>query len=481
MNGVGAVTRSEAEVNAVLEEFEHRHKLFGLTVERISLWRILRFEISLTMQNLGLTRPLASKREILTSIFSAAWQFIVAPRGFRYLGATMSSALRRFDERGWHDIYFDPVMDAIAGGEKMLYIDARGFEEHSKRAHRRPVFNDTSVVALSAVLGRLFPVRGYDDVFQALSKAVFDGLALSEFTADRIRRKYSVLIWRIRLYRLVLWRLRPGCVLIPNSGQFALFLAARALGIPFVEMQHGIFSENHPDSLPASVLNFDQSSMLLPDLLTVYGSWWGDRLRNTALGRLGRIREVGAFSIDTARAMRLRQFSSDGREPVVTLTSQGTGVERLADFLAEFLNLYPGPLRLNIRLHPSYEAGARHYDGRFSNDDRVKLWAGNSKPDTFEMIAMSDLHLSVSSACHYEALGIGTPTGVLALPGHELVLELVERQHAVLVDSPATLAAIVTHRSWTPVSEGVSDQFFRRGHVDNMWTLLAECGHDDIG
>ncbi|WIW44391.1 hypothetical protein ML401_23135 [Bradyrhizobium sp. 62B] len=469
--------RSEAEVTAVLEEFEQRHRVFELTIGGISLWRILRFEISFTMQNLGLSRPMASRREILASMFSAVRQLIVAPRGIQYLGATMSSALRTFDGRGWRDIYFDPIIDGIGGGGKMLYVDAPGFEQHARGAVRQPVFNDTSVVALSAVLGRIFGVRGHVDVFQKLSQTIINDLDLPEFTAERIRRKYSVLIWRSWLYRIVLRRLRPGCVMIPNSGQFALFLAARALGIPFVEMQHGIFSENHPDSLPAAALEFDQGAMLLPDFLTVYGSWWGDLLKDSALGRLGRIREVGASWIESARALRQRQFSTDPDRPVVTLTSQGTGVEQLADFVAAFLKLCPGPLQFNIRLHPGYEIGTSHYESRFSGDDRVKLWPGNSRPDTFEMIAMSDLHLSVSSACHYEALGIGTPTGVLALPGHELVLDLVRRNDAALVDNPSALATLIENRAWPTVSNRVSDQYFRRGHIENIRALLAECGN----
>ena len=95
------------------------------------------------------------------------------------------------------------------------------------------------------------------------------------------------------------------------------------------------------------------------------------------------------------------------------------------------------------------------------------------------MIAMSDLHLSVSSACHFEALGIGTPTGILALPGHELVLDLAERGDAVLIDSPAALAdagartvAGARYRTQT------SDHYFRRDHIENMRAVLAECSAD---
>lgn len=474
MMGATSVTRSEAEVASILGDFERRHDVFRLTVEGISLWRLLRFEISFTMQNLGLARPSTSPGEMIASFFAAIRQLVVAPRGLEYLGATMSSALRMFDGRGWHDIYFDPVIDEISGGAKMFYIDASGFGDNARRAFRQPVFNDTPVVALSAVLGRIFRAPGSSDVFPALSEWVVTDLGLVEFTPERIRRKYSVLKWRVRLYRLVLQRLRPRCVLVPNSGQFALFLAANSLKIPFVEMQHGIFSENHPDSLPAYGLDYDRKSMLLPDLLTVYGSYWADRLKDTALGRLGRIRAVGAPLIQSNRTLRQRRFAADPDKPILTLTSQGIGVEQVADFVAAFLKLYAGPLRFNIRLHPGYEAGASHYDGRFAHDDRVSLWRGNSKPDTFEMIAMSDLHLSISSACHFEALGIGTPTGILALPGHELVLDLAKSGDAILVDSPATLAALVENRSWGVVPSATSDRYFRGDHIGNMRAVLAE-------
>ena len=475
MMGVVSVTRSEAEVACILEEFERRNDVFRLTVDGLSLWRLLRFEISFTLQNLGLTRPSTSMGEIIASCFSAIRQFLVAPSGFDYLGATMNSALRMFDERGWHDIYFDPVMDRIAGGAKMLYADARGFEANARNAFRKPVFNDTSVIALSAMLGRIFRAGGNDATYRFLSDAIVRDLALAEFTPERIRRKYSVLKWRVRLYRLVLRRLRPRCVLVPNSGQFALFLAANSLGIPFVEMQHGIFSEKHPDSLSADALKYDRQSIMLPDLLTVYGAYWRERLDASALGRLGLIRTVGAPLIESNRALRQRRFTADPGRLVLTLTSQGIGAEQLADFVAAFLNLYKAPLQFNIRLHPGYEAIANHYGARFLKQPRVTLWRGNSKPDTFEMIAMSDLHLSISSACHFEALGIGTPTAILALPGHELVRDLATRGDAMLIDSPQALADLVGNRGWSVVRPETSNHYFHRDHIACMLALLAEC------
>jgi len=474
--GTPSATRSEAEVALILAEFERRRDAFGVTVEGISLWRILRFEISFIMQQLGLPRKSASRRELIASMFTLISQMASAPRGIEYLGATMNSALRIFDERGWRDVYFDAVIDRIAGGAKMLYADARGFRNNVRHAYRKPVFNDTAIVVLSAILGRLFPVRGDEAAFRLLAEWIAGDLSLADFTAARVRQKFSVLKWRAWLYRLVFRRLRPRCLLVPNSGQFALFVAANSLGIPFVEMQHGIFSESHADNLPASALDHDRRALLMPDLLTVYGDYWAHQLRDSALGRIGRIRPVGAPFVDSSRALRQSRFRADPARPVLTLTSQGgVSAERAVQFVEAFLKIYSGPLQLNVRLHPGYEGSSSPFDGRFFNDDRVVLWRGSAKPDTYEMIALSDLHLSIYSACHFEALGIGTPTAILALPGYELVLDLASRGDAILVDSPERLARLVGERGWGVVPPQTSDHYFRRDHIANLEAVLAEC------
>jgi hypothetical protein len=94
---------------------------------------------------------------------------------------------------------------------------------------------------------------------------------------------------------------------------------------------------------------------------------------------------------------------------------------------------------------------------------------------------MSDLHLSIYSACHFEALGIGTPTAILALPGHELVQELAARGDAILIDSPERLADLVTRRSWGTVTAQTSDRYFRRDHIAGVQAVLDECRAMRIG
>ena len=263
-------------------------------------------------------------------------------------------------------------------------------------------------------------------------------LSLADFTPERIRQKFSVLKWRTELYRLVFKRLRPKSLLVPNSGQFALFLAANDLGIPFVEMQHGIFSDSHPDNLPGYALDggaADAAAARSSD-----GLW--RLLGREAAGHCARPAWTNTPCWRTtdrllARAAAKPLCCGSGKAGADTDIA-GRPIGRSA---VEFVR---GPFSGSIRgrcgsmsgFTPATKRSAVHSTGISSQDDRVVLWRGNAKPDTYEMIALSDLHLSIFSACHFEALGIGTPTAILVLPGHELVLDLAARGDAILIESP---------------------------------------------
>ncbi|MBL0934395.1 MAG: hypothetical protein IBJ07_06565 [Rhizobiaceae bacterium] len=457
----------------MLAEVESRQDLFSIAVDGISLWRLLRFEVALQLQNLGLRRISMGRAALLKSLPRAAGQYLLAPRGFRYLGKTSNSGLRGLDERGYFDIYFDDLIDGLPGGAKLSSLDAGGYEANERGAYREPVFDDTAVIVASAVLGRIRAPREGARAFGELAGILDREFDLPEFAPAHIARKYSVFVARRALYRRILRRLGARSVLAANTGQFALCMAARDIGIPFVEMQHGLFTSSHPDCLPARALDAS-ADLMLPDLLTVYGDYAAGLIAETALARHGKVRAVGNPAIEKGRDLRARSFRPDRQSPVVTLTAQGIGDKDTAAFLAEFLRRVPGDLTLNIRLHPGYDSRGDFERSGVLGDRRVRLMPGQSTPATHEVIALSDLHLSVFSTCHYDALGIGTPTMVLPGAGHEAVADLYEKGHARLLDTPAGLAEIISKGQWSDVPEATSRHFFQPGFLENMRALLNE-------
>lgn len=472
----GKASYAEPEISEKIQDFERRHDAFAIREGGVSLWRLMRFEVSIQLQNLDLRRSPIPRPQLLLSLPRAAWQFATARQGHRYIGKTSNSGLRDKRDGTYRDIYFDDLIDAVPGGALFSSLDANGFEENSRNAHRQPVFDDTAVLTGSAVLGRVLGRRPPSEASIRLAQHISNGLGLDEFTGSRVQRKYDVFRYRTVLYRHVLKRFGVRSVLAANTGLYSLIAAARALGIPYIEVQHGDFGVHHPESLPASALETGIEGLLLPDRLALFGQWDMERLSGTALGELRRLTAVGAPAVAAGRDMRETSFRTDPALPVVTFTSQGFAREQVNRFITDFLAASTEPMRFIIRLHPGYDGDGANFRAIADMDPRLIVMPGNSALPTHEVIARSDLHISISSSCHYDALGIGTPTVVLGLPGSASMAKLVETGMARRIDTPEQLAFVVRQRNWGVVTAAQSNYFFRSGYINNMLELLAEFG-----
>ena len=91
----------------------------------------------------------------------------------------------------------------------------------------------------------------------------------------------------------------------------------------------------------------------------------------------------------------------------------------------------------------------------------------------FELLQRANLHVSIASASHYDAIGLGVPTVILPFSTHDVVLPLYQRGHAALARTPEDLARTV--RTWQNlrVPSEVSTQYFEPGAQAN---ILRELG-----
>jgi hypothetical protein len=462
---------TEAEVSAIVRSFEERWDLFSKLVDGVCLWQLIRFEVSLRKQRGGLVRAPLSRKRLITGAFIGVLQYLLPSRHYHYLCKTYDSAHRGMQGDQSVDIYFDALCEEIDGGAKMSSYDAAGFEDTVARAKCRPVFDDTSLIVLSAVLGRYFPYKKTDPVFDLLAKALALEFGYNDYTAGRLARQYNVFRWRSYLYGLVLKKFMPVVVLAPDSGQFALMDACRNRKVGFVELQHGVFTAVHPNVLPKELPS--QASVIKPSILAVYGNFTRDVLLGSALEADGRIEAVGAPFIERARMLRDSAFQPS-EEVKVTITTQGVATEQLCQFVTVFLQNANLPMKIYIKLHPAYDVEEELYVRYLGSEPRVEIISGKSARSTHELIALSDLHLSISSASHYDALGIGTPTGIIPFETYQSVSSILQHEGAFLVDNPERFAAIVSRRGWPAVPLETRDHFFASGFVGNMKRVLQQ-------
>lgn len=464
--------RTEAEAAAILARFESEHRLFELSVRGVSVWRLLRFPVGFALQNLPFEHTPLPRSELLGAFLRSLRDLVRLPGGVRYAVKSYVSALRIRGDGGYEDIYFERLLEEVPGGVRLFSLNAAGYAGRSGSSSA-PAIDCTAVTVLGALLARAFPVREGDAAFVQLSTLIADDLGLDGFPMQRMRRMFSSFWWQSRFYEWVLRRLGVGTVLAADTGERALLAACRRRGVHFIEQQHGIFTPDHPDALPLSALGAAGTvELLLPDRVALYGDYWLARQAGSALGKADRLLSVGSSVIEKFRGRRAEEFRPSRECPRMVVTTQGIDRDALIGFLSRFLALYAAPCQLVVKLHPAYDSSRELYVKTLGGDSRVQIVRGRDDPNSYELISRTDLHLSIASACHFDALGIGTPTLVIGLAGYPLVQGLIDAGDALFAGSPEDLAEIVSRRAWTPVSEAVSDKYYRHGFVQNLMSVM---------
>ena len=153
------------------------------------------------------------------------------------------------------------------------------------------------------------------------------------------------------------------------------------------------------------------------------------------------------------------------------LTSQGLDTTRLLAWIEELARCAPASLdwRLSIKLHPVYDHNSRAFES-LRSDKRIRIISGAEQPNVFELLAESDLHLTIASACHFDAAAIGVRSMIIPLSGHELLLSTVDDKWFFLADSQSDAWDVaVSPAAFDPVH---ADHFSAPGYVDNLIGLL---------
>ena len=154
-------------------------------------------------------------------------------------------------------------------------------------------------------------------------------------------------------------------------------------------------------------------------------------------------------------------------------------MDQMNNFLSRFLEISENLIKIElwIKLHPR-ESKKSTYIEAYKKFANVQIIMGQEQPSTFELLYKADFHASIHSTCHYEALGLGTPTIILPFSGFERMLHLVSNGYATLVKTPEEMAQLVCRPSIKQVPEEVSDYFFKPNAIFNTITEIESEGFE---
>ncbi|MDC8758876.1 hypothetical protein [Janthinobacterium fluminis] len=451
-----------------LAQLERRHALFAFRVDGWSAWRVVRNPLHRMAEGLPLAQPARSNGRRSAQALLATFRLLrLLAGGARreLLLKTCRSGLRLPQGEGYRDVYFDGLLGAGHGALKLEEINSPDFDRQAAAACHPADLDPVVFTFWGRVLGLLLPLKAGPfcaDVAALLEREV--GLAVP---ARWLRARLSTVYWQARLYTLLLRRVRPAAVLVSDTGEYALRIACQRCGVRFIELQHGVFDAQHPDAIPAWVEGA-AAELLLPDVLACRGAYWIEQLAGTRQGRDHAV-AVGNELIDLARASRHGR-RADGRLRLV-LSTQGLDSERLAQWLEAMLAAAPAGLdwELAIKLHPVYDAGTRAFDG-LRGRARVRVIGGAEQPHVFELLAQADLHLSIASACHFDAAALGVASVVIPLAGHEAMLGAVDGTQIALARQPGDVWALAAAPA-APAAR--AHHYATPGFIGNLQRLLG--------
>lgn len=430
---------SEREAAQRLEALERQFGLYRLKVDGWVAWRTVRGAVAFVLNGYSITQQSAnSRRQDLLSIAAEVARFLWAllrRKRRTLLIRTLSSALSEQQSGKLRDIYFDSLLIDGLDAHKVQQQNGAGTIRRAQMLYP----HETAHSAIAA-LARVFTVLWVPSEAKHAARRISEALTTLErdsVSYDWLVRRFGSIRWQVRLYTALLKAVRPRAVLVADTGEYALSIACKRLGVRFVEIQHGVFTENHPDAVPAWALEHaTETELILPDVLGVFGEYWARRLRGTALGHRELV-PVGSDVLDRWRARRRESKRHGDACLVVVVTTQGQERAGLVQWLARVIAAAPPERhwRMVLKLHPIYDSDPQPYS-TIAAHPGVEIIGRGSPASIYQLLVGADVHASISSASHFDAIGLDVPTVVIPLPGSELVMDMVDGERVFVGDDP---------------------------------------------
>jgi hypothetical protein len=458
---------SPKKVDTNLRQMEVKHALLQHKVAGWCIWPTLRFEVGCMLENMPLAKrdSMSPIKLLLLAIYGI--KGFASLRSARIVTKTYTSGLVEREGVLYKDIWFDDLLKEVDSYLKIETINSPNFTTRRKAALIKSDLTTTFIDIFAALLARIGGPSYISEIARSLSACLKNELNLDVLSSQQIKRRLRNFYWHKKIYAYLLRRVRPKYLLTADPCEHALVAAAKEQGIKVIEFQHGLINRYHYAYSWTTNAVKHRSSMPVPDVLFLHGEYsreeldangfWGDALC-----------VVGSLRMDQYRnRQRIKH-----REEVFTLvlTTQGIDVNKIIDLMVDFLEAAKKQLdiQLYIKLHPVYETNKTLYEGAFKDDPRVQVLLGIEDPSTFDLLTLADFHLSISSTCHYDALGLGVPTIILPFATHENVLSLYEAGHAFLANTSTELVDILLRWKDWDVPNEVGEFYFKTGALQNM-------------
>jgi len=432
-------------------KFEDKHDLLDMEIAKVKVWHLCRFQVyneilkqkenmgeaHANLTNMSKTKILLMKiKQIPNYVFFNPLCFL------QQKDMLVINHQRRVKiDSKYNCLYTDQWIEDISSS---YYV----FEEPMLERHYRPIptkhIRYTDYITFMFSLSKRFKKFNISHSEKNIIKKLIQDInkRFSVHINYNIWTKKITDIIHIYKYRYnkiekILKKVRPKVIVEVVSyspTRMAFTAAAKKIGIPVVELQHGVIGSK------AVAYNFQNRRELnmFPDYLFSFGQFWKDSAR---------------FPIDDANIKvvgwpfyenKINQFEQEKLENKknILFLSQGTVGEGLSKVAVD-LNKLIDKTKYNIiyKLHPGeYSRWKEEYPNLIDSGVQV---IDNNQYDMHHYFAKSDIQVGVYSTTLFEGLGYRLETYICRLFGYEYVEDLYKGRIAEIFDTAEELKEMI--------------------------------------
>lgn len=352
----------------------------------------------------------------------------------------------------WWDIYSDFIINELESS--IIAI-----EKHDLLKHRTPaktdelryldVLHSLQYLGVYSNLAKLRLSKSERsflvDIENELNRHFPKGIGVHDIIINTLQKG----LFEEPFYSLLLKRIKPKVIVLTTSySHITLNRVAQDMGIPVIELQHGMIGPYHVGySYPPDM----HREVTFPDFLFTFGDFWRDAA-NFPIDREN-IVPVGFPYLE--RQLQNYQLSKERNS--IMLVSQSVVGSTIANFAVELSKMSEIEEEIILKLHPRDHIGWRERY-RELNRSTVRV-ISNPKTSIYQLFTKSKAIIGVFSTAVFEAAMFGLDTYAIDAFGVENIKHFVDSGVVEVVKSPLEFLEKFGNRQKKPIA---TEMYFKR-------------------
>lgn len=449
------------------EEFEDELDLFSLEIDGVPVWERIRLNVfrEIKRKDKGISRAHKDYKNkyqnhikgislLIKNIFVKN-PFFSSKNDFLFIGFPR----RRLENDDlWWDIYCDPIYEA-------LQIDYLHLEEPYQVEHRVPAKTENlrylDLVLYSGIIMRKLGLQSPQvserdlnriNYIEAEIRKVFDlEIDLEEKIYNSIHKRNTT----VDIYKRLLKSVNPKAAIFTRYYLFNTFIeACYDLGVPTIELQHGIISPGHlgyncPNGLHKKIY---------PDYIFTFGEFWDEKINLPTPSN--NIIPVGYPYLES-KLSEHKNMHEDNYQ-IIFISQRNIGKE-LSKLAVELSDNHKVEHEIIYKLHPNeYDDWVSRYPWLLKENIQI---VDSDNPPLYELFDQSLAQVGASSTAIYEGLCFNLDTYIYNCDTSELLKPLVNNGFAKLFSNVGELANNINKKQRNKVPWR---RFFKSNATENI-------------